>query len=191
MHSRLPILAFGCSSRVGKDTAARAVCAAIRGAERVAFAAHLKAVSAQLFGAYGLRGEDYYERHPEKRTQKLPKLNKSPVQLWVEVGCKLREVYPDIWIDRPLSETRLNPVRLLVVSDLRFPNEARRVHELGGICVRIDRPDVKLRHGSDDELRGFGGWDAVIENTGTVADLEAQAVAIAKGYLQAFSAVGL
>lgn len=181
---KLPILGISGRSRVGKDTAAAAICESIQGAERVAFASHLKAVSAQLFGFYGLKGEDYYEEHPDKRTEPLQTVGKTPVELWVEIGCKMREVYPDLWVDRALNATRLDPVRLVVVSDVRFPNEAEAIRRRGGWVVRIGRPHGGQTHGSDDEFPDGFKWDARIVNDGSVDDLKRVAVRLASNYLE-------
>lgn len=183
---QIPILALGHTSRAGKDTAAAAIVDAIRGAERVAFASRLKATCVQLFGSYGLREESYYDAHPEKRRELLPGVGKSPVQLWIEVGRKMREVYPDLWVDLALGITRLNPIKLLVVSDLRFPNEAEAIRARGGWCVKVERPGVELL-GSDDEFSPDFQWDAVIRNDKTVEKLQEKAVGVARFYLGASS----
>lgn len=189
---RLPIIAFGHQSRVGKDTAARAVERAVPGAERVAFADDLKAFAHQLFQPYGLRERDYYEANPQARTRELEALPAgehrvfppTAVDVWVEFGNACRRIAPDVWVDRVLRKTRLDPVKLIVISDLRFPNEFRRVREAGGWCVRIDRPDERLPvHGSDRELDAGWPWDEVIVNDGSVEDLERQAIDLAERYL--------
>lgn len=195
---RLPIIAFGHQSRVGKDTAARAVERAVTGAERVAFADGLKAFAHQLFQPYGLQPRDHYDRNPQDRTKPLKALRHgywpvrgdedpaapTAVDVWVEFGRACRRIAPDVWVDRVLRRTRLDPVKLIVISDLRFPNEFRRVREAGGWCVRIDRPDERLPvHGSDRELDAGWPWDAVITNTGSVEDLERAAVDVADRYL--------
>lgn len=184
MKPQLPILALGHTSRVGKDTAARAIVEAIQGAERVAFATKLKAVAAQLFGRYGLKGEDHYERNPEDRTVKLPRVGKTPVELWIETGNKLREVYPDLWIDLALDQAFLNPVKLLVVSDLRFPNEAKAIKDRGGWCVKVNRPHGEVINASDDLFPDDFAWDAELNNLAGLDSFKKSAVRVAQLYLK-------
>lgn len=184
---RIPILALGHRSRVGKDTVARAITNVIAGAERVAFADHLKSVACQLFGRYGLRGGEFYEERPELRSVTLPLMGKTPVEVWVDFGCAMRAVHSDLWVDVALNQTRLNPIRLLVVSDLRFPNEAKRVRELGGWCVKVERPGGGVVNGSDDEFPEGFQWDRVIVNDGSLDDLRQDAETLALDYLHAIT----
>src|SRR5581483_8223489 len=45
----------------------------------------------------------------------------------------------DFWVDMALPKDLDHSQRLLVVTDMRFPNEARRVKELEGITVKVVR----------------------------------------------------
>lgn len=48
----------------------------------------------------------------------------------------------DLWIDISLPLNGYYAARNIVISDVRFPNEALRVRDLGGYIVRIDRPGL-------------------------------------------------
>jgi hypothetical protein len=57
----------------------------------------------------------------------------------------------DVWVNMMarewkhqtfLSDTRTGYQPRMVVSDIRFDNEARRIHELGGVVIRIVRPGL-------------------------------------------------
>lgn len=51
----------------------------------------------------------------------------------------MRGVNDNIWIDCTLSNCDEN----CIVSDCRFPNEAKAVKERGGIVIKVVRPDAK------------------------------------------------
>lgn len=80
-----------------------------------------------------------------------------------------------------------NPSRW-IITDLRFPNEAKAIKERGGIVVRVERPLVQINeyntgrkevtpvesHPSETALDHFeetGQWDHMIHNDGTIKDL--------------------
>jgi hypothetical protein len=86
-----------------------------------------------------------------------------------------REVFDDsFWVDASLPKG-WNPVsELVVVTDVRFPNEAERIHENGGVVWQINRPDggkiAESAHSSEVGLhRRY--IHRYIDNDGTVDDL--------------------
>lgn len=171
------IVAFGHKSRVGKDTSAKLLETALRLAGRrtkkVSFAAKLKQAAHLMFAWAGLREAAYYETEEgaKARAIKLPSVNMTPVEIWVEVGNKIREIYPDTWLNATLLEDA-NGIDVLIITDLRFPNEGNKVNELGGIPVWIQRPDaIELNTVSDKALDGWTGWKKIILNNGTLKDL--------------------
>lgn len=52
-----------------------------------------------------------------------------------------RRIHPDIWVDA-WKMTVANLAGPIVVDDVRFPNEAAAVWELGGVVWRIFRPGI-------------------------------------------------
>ena len=67
-----------------------------------------------------------------------------------------------------------------IITDVRFPNEAKAIKEKGGILIRINRPQYldnglvirKDEHPSETALDDYDGFDYVIENdTNSVQDL--------------------
>jgi len=94
-----------------------------------------------------------------------------------QLGTRAREVLgADVWVDaiRPVVESlRTNGYRV-VISDVRFPNEAAFIRELGGRVVLVDRPGfnsgVPADHPSEAQVRDLG-HEVVILNHGTLADL--------------------
>ena len=161
----MKIVAFGHKSRQGKDSAAKRLFAELKClspklvVKRASFAGKLKAICFDLYAWAGLKPGPYYEdaEHEPERYEILPAIGKSPVQIWIEVGNKLREVYSNTWIDATLSAQSCD---VLIISDLRFPNEAAAVQSLGGLCIKVIRPGHPgLDSSSDNALNEFENWD--------------------------------
>lgn len=87
-----------------------------------------------------------------------------------------------IWIDAAMSVMR--PGGSYVFTSVRFPNEALRIVESGGIILRVERPGVEAvnDHGSDTALDDWD-FDGYIENDGSLLDLQGT-VMIALGEFQ-------
>ena len=80
-------------------------------------------------------------------------------------------VHRDVWVwaAKQRIESVDGPV---VVTDVRYPNEADMIHELGGVLVRIDRPGVGPINGHESEsFVASLPADRVIVNDGTLNDL--------------------
>jgi hypothetical protein len=68
---------------------------------------------------------------------------------------------PDYWTKQWCANL---PEGLIVVDDVRFLNEAEAVKKMGGIIVRLTRPDIKNggNHQSETEQRQIG-YDYIFE----------------------------
>lgn len=168
------ILAFGHRKKMGKDTLARFIATALRlrcrklNVEKRSFAGKLKAVSHSLYQWADLLGPEYYEIYPEKKDIILPKLGKTPRDIWIEMGNRLRAMDQDIWINAVLRNSLPN---VMLITDLRFPNEADKVKELGGKVIKVIRTGQEH---TDDEadtpLENYSNWDDIVE-AGTLNQL--------------------
>lgn len=89
----------------------------------------------------------------------------------------------DVWINRLAKEIATK--KKIVITDLRFPNEAKWVHDvMGGEIWRVVRPpqetDMPMteeakRHSSETLVREIHA-DIIINNHGTLDDLKRQAL---------------
>lgn len=74
------------------------------------------------------------------------------------------------------------------VTDVRFPNEAQMIKDLGGFVVRIVRElptdGLASQHPSETSLDSYEWWDWVLENNGTLEDLEVDVVRMATALLE-------
>jgi hypothetical protein len=169
------IVALGHYSRTGKDTFVRECIAEIKRIDptipchRFSFASKLKDISHQLFGGFGLEDEEFYNTpEGEKyRDIKLPIIDLTPVEIWIGVGNKLREVYPEVWRDYVLLNRKPG---VTFIADTRFPNEFWAIREDSpeNLLIKMIRPGVGPRQSkSDRALLDIGrlDWDFVMGGT--------------------------
>jgi hypothetical protein len=120
-------------ARTGKDTAAGALVA--NGWSRVAFADALKDEVVRTFGT----------------TPAAMEANKADWRpMLVEWGRARRRQDPDYWITRVMATVadRLNTG--VVISDVRYWNEAKYIKDHGGVIVRLHRPGFEAAN--EEEL---------------------------------------
>jgi len=173
------IIGFGHYSRTGKDTTANYLIEALRKkgvrARKISFAWKLKDVCHQLYGWAGVREPEFYET-PEGaklRDVVLPGIELTPVQLWCKFGTDaVREkVYQNTWIDFLLKTDHSADV--LIVPDVRFPNEIMALKEAGAVDVKVVRPGYGPRNTTADlALRDYRDWRYVIGESGDIEELE-------------------
>lgn len=108
---------------------------------------------------------------------------RTPRQAMQTLGTEWgRGLSPTLWVDawrhgieRASLQASVDGVpALIVVDDVRFPNEVEAIRQLGGLIIRIDRPGSGLegaagRHASETE--DLGEPDMFIKNTGTIDQL--------------------
>jgi hypothetical protein len=178
-------LLIGLSGKAGsgKSTVGDYLCGA-HGYEQFAFAGALKEVVAL---AFGFSEEQLYGRHKETLD---PRWGVSPRWCMQWLGTEvLRAKWPEIWIYHLRREIlgflSLNGQRPVVVTDVRFRDEAEALKRMGAVLVRLERPGLRgaggyystLRscayetHLSETDLDSYRGWDYFIENAGSLQDL--------------------
>ena len=167
------IIAFGHQSNVGKNTAGGFLKDIIdkntNSTTKVAsFATPLKMTAYDLYGHLGVKHPDYYEENRADRDIVIPKLNMTVVELWIKIGRKMREIWSGTWLHKTLSMSDKHD--FLIITDLRFPDEFEGVEKLGGYCLKITSPKVKVK-GLDREFEEDHEWHGVIDNSGTKEDL--------------------
>jgi hypothetical protein len=92
------------------------------------------------------------------------------------IGEKYRRVsyLPELGLHDRGEGQGLESVYGVVIADVRFPNELRRIREVGGKIWLIERPgdfnDEVLRHASEDGLDGEK-FDSIVSNDGTLEHL--------------------
>lgn len=166
--------------RVGKDTvAARLV--ERHGFVRMAFADNLRRALLALDPIIDAEAIGEYEPMTFTRLSELVKVQgwecakATPEvrRLLQHYGVAIREIQPDFWV-APVIFAAVLEERPVVITDVRFPNEADAVEKHGGRLIRIVRPglDESDTHVSETALAGRATW-LTLTNDGTVEDLHA------------------
>jgi hypothetical protein len=94
------------------------------------------------------------------------------------VGNKLREVYADVWIDLALRQPEGRKA-VIIISDLRYPNEAAKVRAMGGVLVKVTRDVAPVSNDvADTALANYNEWDMTLTNNGTREELQSQLVSL-------------
>ena len=117
----------------------------------------------------------------------VPWLGKSPRQMLQSLGTEWGRgtVHPEMWVRITMERIKadLSTGRSVVITDVRFPNEAAAIKAAGGRVVRVDRPgwsgclaDEARQHASEAGLPDYL-IDAVVVNRGGLNDLKSVAVA--------------
>jgi hypothetical protein len=91
--------------------------------------------------------------------------------------CGREILHSNIWVNALFAdykEDNSSNYPNWVVTDCRFPNEAKAIQERGGIVIRINRPGFEDTgdHESETALDNYKEFDHVITNDGFISDLE-------------------
>lgn len=162
---------------VGKDTAADYLCAQWR-LTRYALANPIRRGLVSMLADFGVTEELLESR--EKKEQAIEAFGKSPRELMqtlgTEWGCEL--VHPRLWLmvaDRLVEYCKRQHIAALVITDVRFEDEAEWVRSHGGEVWHITRQGAGNvnAHVSESGLPEHL-IDLVIPNDGTIDDLTLQ-----------------
>ena len=145
-----PLIGVMGKKRSGKDTFASFLVDGY-GYKRVAFADPLKEALLKVDPIIAERvpGVDYgpeirlsreVERIGWEEAKEIPEVRR----LLQSYGVTIRSYQPDFWLNLALAQAHVewlqgNPV---VITDVRFPNEADAIKKAGGLLVRVVRPGL-------------------------------------------------
>lgn len=99
----------------------------------------------------------------------------SPRKILQLAGESMRSIWPDIWVEALLRQ--MEPDGMYVISDVRYPNEARAITGGGrGMLWSIERDGAGAvngvpDHSSETSLDGFTSYNFVAYNNGTMEEL--------------------
>lgn len=165
------IIGLGHYSRTGKDTFANALVDILHEMNpklqvgKRSFASKLKEITHELYSWAGLGNEDYYNdpAHEQEREVVLPAMGMTPVEVWVKFGTPAvrEQVYAQTWVDYLLKSN--HGLDVLIIPDVRFPNEVEAIHKEGGHLIKIIRdgygPKMNI---ADLTLINYNGWNNII-----------------------------
>ena len=184
----MKIIGVGHRQETGKDTLVRLIISEMRASidyrakiiERRGFADPLYDICYRLYSWAGFQVRQYYAENPKAKNIILPVLNRTPRQVLIAVGNKMRDQDENVWINVCLK----TPCDYLFVPDLRFPNEVKAIRESGGYVIKVNRSSVPIKNdGADDPLANYEDWDMVVNNEGTLSDLMTNVKIIIKRFI--------
>lgn len=186
----MKLIGLGHYSRVGKDSFANFLKQAFRALDRdnklvvgkLSFAYKLKQITHELYGWAGLREPEFYETPDgaELRRVALPIIGLSPVDIWIKFGTDAvrNQVYDRTWVDY-LLKSACPEYDVAIITDVRFPNEADAIKQMGGMLIKVVRPGFGPISDVDKALDGYWGWDREVGQYGTMDNLQRWADIIA------------
>lgn len=173
------IIGLGHRRRVGKDTFAHILIDKLNKmgivTEQISFSTPMYQIAEIVYGWAGFKTKEFYDNDEVAKASILPALGKTPRDILIAIGKIFREdIHNDTWIHCALTTPRNCTIG--IISDVRFPNEFKLIQECGGKCVKIIRPSYpEFDDPCDSALSKQEGWDYIIENDGTLEDLNKKA----------------
>ena len=167
---------YGPAPGCGKTTVAHLLIDLLTNRECVSFATPLKRAVWRLLDELNLRLPGAHYVYTDKEAI-IPELGVSARHMMQTLGTEWGRacIHPDFWvmIARAKVQRIMNDGGSVVIDDVRFPNEASMIRDLGGELWRIDRPGVTYNgdHSSEGGLEDITP-DRVIVNDGTIAQLK-------------------
>ena len=175
------IIGIGYKKQVGKDTFANIILDNFKDRKIVInnMADSLKEIIIKLFPCVEHRhlyGTD------EDKNEVIPELNGD-----INTGRKIaqhfgtdccRKIYTDVWVEQFIQRAKRQIGKIIICTDVRFPNEANHIKANGGILLRINRPSLPADddHASENALNDYKLWDYNIDNDGSLEDLKSKAI---------------
>ena len=95
------------------------------------------------------------ELYTDKKDEALERVGGyTPREILIHIGTPgFRRIDPEVWIKYLMRSVALHPDACHVISDVRFPNEAKAILDAGGVVLRVTRPGTEL--GNDIPTSGL------------------------------------
>lgn len=180
------IIGLSGRKRTGKDTTAAAFIAAHPEYSRVSFAGPLYRAAEKIDPIITGVGFPSARLSALRQVLSWDEIKDGPWgdgarNFLINLGMAMREeVDPNIWLDTALPNLKGAALRgwqanhHIIVTDVRFPNEAQRIKDLGGIVLRVQRIGVEEPKGPDisESETALDDWpfDGYVINDGVPED---------------------
>jgi len=167
----MQIIGITGKARSGKDTIANIIETENR-TRKISFAAPIKEAFRAVFGWHP-------DSYPDRKEQRIPGFNFTPREAMQTLGTEWgRNLQSDLWLkiaQRKIDSAReqQNYFKYIVITDVRFDNEAFLIRKNGGIIIEVTRNDREhvAAHSSEDGL-SFEAADFTIFNDGSLNELK-------------------
>lgn len=183
------IIGIGHRKRVGKDALALILSDKLRQRHKGAvyidkFAGHLRDTVDFMFSEIdGFPTLANIENELVDKDTILPVYNKTIRDIYIATAAFIRSINPNALsapvFDYYKDNAADNP--LCIIADVRLKSEVDEIRRRNGKLIRVDRITMYPSDHVDDELQNYDSWDAVIDNNGSLADLEKQADRLMEG----------
>ena len=167
-HPKYPLIGITGKARSGKNTIADLILSHV-GGYHYAFADPIRAMMAALDIDMS---DPYWQARKEKP---ILVLGKSPRQMMQTLGTEWGRncVHPNLWVILAAAEFA-KAGRGMVISDVRFENEAAWLRETGGLLIHVVRNNLPEVHAHSSEAGvEFKPGDMQLTNDGTLEELNA------------------
>jgi len=166
------IIAFHGPAGAGKDTAAFAIKESTSNTEILSFAGPLKDACKILFN---FSNDQVY--HPVIKEEIDERWKKSPRQIlqWLGTDILRTHINQDFLIMNMKQRMDSSNADYIIISDVRFDNEAEFIRSLGGKIVKIERPNIKTTiHSDHASEKGISPdlIDAIVENNTSIEEFQ-------------------
>lgn len=174
-------------ARSGKDTFAKMLADVIykRFGKRFVLMAYAQELKLRIQKDFDLTYEQLWGDEKEVEDKRYPKNDGSfwtprEIMQFVGTGC-FRTVDTNFWIRTLFRVIDENEYKGVIVTDVRYPNEADPIKERGGYLIKVtsDRADKPGIHGenhtSETSMDTYDGFDIHIKNDGSLDDLYKEA----------------
>lgn len=162
------IIGLSGKMKSGKSTVAEYLYENIPNSFELGFSHSLKSLVGDYMSDMTLFGSDF---ESQKAKESLHPCGKTYRQILQEVGAKLREVDPDVWVREWCRIVRQDSgFDVIIVPDVRFPNEVKAIQDMGGIVIRLTRSSVESDDPTETSLDDFSKFDALVLNDDMTID---------------------
>lgn len=170
------IIGLGYAARSGKDTTAAYLC------EKYGFIQEAFATPLKEYMGRDICGLTEKHLHGLWKEIVVPDYGMTARELLQKMGDSMRvAVHSDFWIinmKRRIKTHKKNGDDLIVISDVRYINEAKMIKDLGGIMIRTNRENADKitnpEHISENEMKNYTEWDHYLDNNGSYQGLYTQ-----------------
>ena len=157
------IIGFAGKARSGKDTAGKYLVDEYQFL-RYSFAQPLKDATKIMF--------HLTDKQIENKEKPAEPWGRSPRELYQKVGTDIaRNIDVNVWVKGAEIFKNDNPGRSIVITDVRFSNEAFWIRDQGGIVVYLQSETRGIyengEHSSENGMKG-DDVDIIIQNDGTI-----------------------
>lgn len=183
------IIGFTGEKGSGKTTAAKALVDRMD-FKRIRFAGPMKQMVGVILSRLGYsKGEIKQFLDGSDKNVEVPELGVTPRHLLQTLGTEWgrQHVSKDLWAGLTVRQAdRISKKGTdVAIDDCRFPNEADKIHSVGGVIVRVNRPGLS----SEDSHKSEKYYDQVpadftIQNDRSIRELKQRAIRVAASVKQ-------